>query len=209
MARAPSHETIEAVFEALRAVAPTCLQELRDGDGDVESWAERHHLNSPCLIDRARILRDWWLNCLRHQRLATDANRLTIDGLVVVKVNTRGDHEWVRNKIGAGRDADERDWIVAENLPQPARETQRQWLARAANMYRERSALSPRRSRPRRREDSYYQWLVEILVLERRPTVIANAHNVDRASVERETKKLAALLGLTRRRWRQPGRPRK
>jgi hypothetical protein len=149
---APS-EVVEGIFKALRIHARAQLEELRDHDATADEWAANHSLGSQLIIDRARILRDWWRNAKKHEHLRHHAEALEIGGLTIVAVRSDQEVQWVRENL------------QPDNLLRPWNETQEEWLRRAQNLYRQRAAVGGNGHRPRREFTMHCEWFVKVQAL--------------------------------------------
>ena len=191
-------DVVDGVFEALLKHARDRLGQLRDDDVRVEEWAERQLLSSPFIVEHAKILRLYWgISDSRRSSLQKSmADSLDLECLGIVVMMSDDKHAWIR------------DNVHVRNLPDPFRETQRQWLIRAGKLYRDRAAIGLRRVPLRPEFPKHCEWFVKVQVLGIRPSRLARTSHCDRAAVERETRKIASLLRIPRRTWRR-GRSRK
>jgi hypothetical protein len=186
------------VMGALKRRDLSALRRLRDATGELESvvaaWAKAQHLLSPVVNLYLQGVLHWW----RHQPI--HASRLTFDDAVhggMFVVPSPRDEAW------------EQQQTHHRNLPNPQHESLAEWLARARDLYQSRAAVQKHRRKRRLRRTEFERqcdWFIQVHVQGVRPSVVAKATGINRAAIERGTDRIAALLGLQRRRWR-PGRP--
>jgi hypothetical protein len=181
-------DAINGVLDAMQRLAPEVLRDLQRLE--VCTWTKTYHLEeaSPYVMEKFRALRDWWA---KHPHAAADLRcGAWID--LVGSVLSPADEAWVRAEAHA------------KNLPNPLSETLAQWLARARRLYKDRDAACGRAYRPYQRWKQFQRhcdWFVDVQVLGTRPATLATRLKVDRVAIERETKKIAARLGVARRTW--------
>ena len=189
-------QAVEYLFTTLRARCPQVLADLRDtrgGDVTVATeWASRHALNCPSVIDYACFLRGQWA---RSPRIAKRLGGGRIAGVGSYRPASEAEKAWVAAQSHPG------------SQPHPDTETLSEWLRRATAQYRQLESIIYPNGRPRQPPTSrnelsrHCDWFVRVHVEGIRPAVLSRQVQCDRAAIERETKKVATLLGLQRRTW--------
>jgi hypothetical protein len=137
-------QAIEAIFRALEKHHAAALRCLRDGVGDVRTWAESHHLLSDPLVRYAADLRSWWSQNPRAAQALRTRWRITLISTGPGTWSTIASREQERQRLESERHTFNLAASEFPISPEPPTETLRQWVERATQVYRDINTIRAR-----------------------------------------------------------------
>lgn len=196
---AREYNAVGYVFGAIKQFEPSLLEDLRarrrQGSRDVaKAWSAAHSLDSPRVRAYvSEILQRWKDHPVEETSLRVQFG-VALTG--VYRELSAAESAWLVNL---------RDPNNHYAIPDPFRQSLRQWLRLATGLYREREALIyGGKKRPRRppvirdHSQKHCEWFVQTHVLGVRATDVARSERdpVTPKAVKTATKNVAALLGI-------------